>query len=154
MKKKTVFAGLLLLSVAMSAQEVISSQGNTYSNGTNTVDYTIGETVIATVSNGTNDVTQGFHQTKLTVTSIEDLDINLNVNIYPNPTSDKVIVSMENYENMRFVLFDANGKVLNEAIITSAATEINVTDYAYGNYLLSITDNQNTKLKTYQIIKK
>jgi hypothetical protein len=154
MKKKTVFAGLFLLSVAMSAQEVISSQGNTYSNGTNTVDYTIGETVIATVSNGTNDVTQGFHQTKLTVTSIEDLDVNLNANIYPNPTSDKVVINMDNYENMRFMLFDASGKVIHEAIITSAITEINVSGYAFGNYLLSITDINNTKLKTYQIIKK
>ena len=101
MKKKTLLAGVFISSISLlSAQEVISTQGDSYDNGTNTIDFTIGEPVIETVSDGTNDATQGFHQTNLTITNIEDLDANFSVNIYPNPTSEVINLTTVSYTHL------------------------------------------------------
>jgi len=154
MKKRTLFAGLFLLSVAVNAQEVISSQGDSYSNGTNTLDFTIGEPVIATVSDGSNDLTQGFHQTLLIVTNVEDLNAKYKVNVFPNPTSKFVTLDIDKYEGLTYRLFDVTGKLLAKKIVKQKNTTINVSNYPKGTYLLSLIQAKNKKIKTYKIIKK
>lgn len=154
MRKKLLPIGLFLLVASVNAQEVISTQGDSYSNGINTIDYTIGELVIETVSDGTNDLTQGFHQTLLTITNVEDLDVNFSVSIFPNPASDRVNLTIENYQGLTFRLFDVSGKLLSQAVLTEARTSINVEEYPKGMYLLTLTQQKDKKIKTYQIIKK
>ena len=61
MKRHTLVLFSLLATGTVSAQEVVSSQGDSYSNGS--IDFTLGEVIIATGTDGTNDLTQGFHQT-------------------------------------------------------------------------------------------
>lgn len=153
MKKKILPIGLLLLGASVNAQEVVSSQGDSYSNGTNTIDFTIGEAVIRTVSGGSSELTQGFHQTQLTITSVEDLDVNFSVNIFPNPTSEMVNLTIEKYEGVIFHLFDVAGKLLTKAQLTEKKTTVKVADYPKGTYLLTLTQAENKKIKTYKIIK-
>ena len=69
--KKLLLLGLLLPAVSFG-QEVISSQGDSYSNASGSVDFTIGEVVIATGTDGNNDLTQGFHQTNWNFVGLED----------------------------------------------------------------------------------
>lgn len=154
MKKKTLLVGLFVSSISLSAQEVISTQGDSYDNGTNTIDFTIGEPVIETVSDGSNDVTQGFHQTNLTITNIEDLDVNFSVNIYPNPAADFVNLSIEKYEKITFQIYDLGGKLVEESILTSTTTSVDVSEYPKGTYLLTLIQSDNKKVKTYKIVKK
>ena len=45
------------------AQEIISTQGDSYSNTAGTIEFTIGEVIIDTETNGPIGVTQGFHKT-------------------------------------------------------------------------------------------
>jgi len=153
MNKHAVFAGMLLLSVGLNAQEVISTQGDSYTNGGNTIDFTIGEPVIETVSDGTNDLTQGFHQTLLTIVSVEDLDINFSVNIFPNPTAEFVNIKMEQYNGIAIRLFDVTGKQLLETNLVENTTKISVTDFPKGTYLLTLINKEKNKIKTYKIIK-
>lgn len=154
MKKHTVFAGLFLLSVAINAQEVISTQGDSYTNGGNTIDYTIGEPVIETVSDGTNDLTQGFHQTLLTIVGVEDLEVDFMVSIFPNPTAELVNLKIENFSGMTIRLFDLLGKELQNKTLSKINSQISVTDYPKGTYLLTIINEEQKKIKTYKIIKK
>lgn len=153
MKEKILPIGLFLLTASLSAQEVISSQGDSYSNGSHTLDYTIGEPVIETVSNGSNDLTQGFHQTKLVITKVEDVNIGLNVSIFPNPTSELVNLTMENYQGFTLHLFDVSGKLLQQSNLTDIKTTVSLDVYPKGSYMLSLTNKENKKIKTYQIIK-
>ena len=53
---------LFFLSFSVSAQTVISSAGKTTINGNYNVSWTVGETVINTLSAGGTILTQGFHQ--------------------------------------------------------------------------------------------
>lgn len=153
MKKRMLLVGVFVSSLSLYAQEVISTQGDSYDNGVNTIDFTIGETVIETVSDGSNDVTQGFHQTNLTITNIEDLDVNFLVNIYPNPTSDFVNLTVEKYGGITYQIYDMGGRLVEEAILTSSTTNVNVSDYSKGTYMLTLTQPDKKKIKTYKIIK-
>jgi hypothetical protein len=154
MKKKNMPIGLFLLTTSLSAQEVISTQEDSYSNGTNQIEFTIGETVVETVSDGTNTLTQGFHQTQLAITSLVDLDINFSVNIFPNPISEYLNLGVETYEELSFHLFELTGKLLNEALITTKETTVNLSQSPKGTYLLTLKHQGSKKIKTYKIIKK
>ena len=93
MKKKHLLIGAFIGSsmTVFAQQDIVSTQGDSYSNSNNTIDFTIGEPVIETVSDGTNDVTQGFHQTQLTITSVKDYETDFILNVFPNPTAQLLI---------------------------------------------------------------
>jgi len=74
-KNKLLFF-LLVASVSISAQEVISTQGGSYSSVDVNLDFTIGEVIINTVSDGTNSLTQGFHQTDGNSCDFSELQVN------------------------------------------------------------------------------
>ena len=87
--KKTAFVLFsLFATITVSAQEVVSTQGDSYSNASGSIDFTIGEVVINTGTDGTNDLTQGFHQTNWNFLGVEDFAPSYEAIIYPNPTSD------------------------------------------------------------------
>ncbi len=154
MKNYILFFGIFLLSITIHAQEVIATQGDSYTNGGNTIDFTIGETVIETVSGINNRLTQGFHQTLLTVTSVEDLDVTISVTIFPNPTSEDINLVVDKYEGVTFSLYDVVGKLLTKQTLTATNTNINISTYSKGVYLLKLSQKDNNKIKTYRIIKK
>lgn len=62
MIKNILLLFLLLITWSITAQEVMSMQGNSYTNASISIDFTIGEAVIKTVTDGNNTLTQGFHQ--------------------------------------------------------------------------------------------
>lgn len=153
MKIKFTILLLLLCTLTVSSQEVIASQGNSYSNSSVSIDFTIGEVVIASLSNTGNTLTQGFHQTNLTVLAIDDFDINYQARVFPNPTQDLLQVEIQNFEGLNYKMYDIQGRQLSQQKIYSINTSINTTPYAKGLYLLVILNENNQLLKTYRIIK-
>ena len=64
-------ANILFCSYGQSTSpEVISSARNHFENGSAQVSWALGEPITETVSNGTNELYQGFHQTRLSWASI------------------------------------------------------------------------------------
>ena len=75
-----------LCATSLHAQEVITTLGSYDENATGLFSWTIGEGVIETFTNTNNILTQGFQQSKLTVTSINDLkDSGIELSVYPKP---------------------------------------------------------------------
>ncbi|WP_299886064.1 hemagglutinin protein [uncultured Lacinutrix sp.] len=65
MKNKLLVIGLLTAVFAFGQsieRQVIGSSGSTLSNGSVSIDFTVGELVVTTISDGTTTLTQGFHQ--------------------------------------------------------------------------------------------
>ena len=150
--KKLLLLGALALSTITYAQEVVSTQGDSYSNGSAMIDFTIGEVVINTATDGTNDLTQGFHQTNWNFLGVEDNAPSYAVTIFPNPTSDVLNIKTSTFENVTYTLYDAQGKLVMQNILTAEQTPIQVSQLAPGSY--SITLNNKTQiLKTFKLIK-
>ena len=152
MLKNTLLFFSLLTSVCVSAQEVVSTQGDSYTNSSGSIDFTLGEVVINTGTDGSNDLTQGFHQTNWNFVSIEDHVPSYEAIIFPNPTSEILTIRTSTFENVTYALYDAQGKLVIQDKLSSVQTPIQVSQLAPGAYSL-ILNNDAQNLKTFQLIK-
>ncbi|MEZ4938926.1 MAG: M14 family zinc carboxypeptidase [Crocinitomicaceae bacterium] len=77
-----------------------------------------------------------------------------NINIYPNPAQNKVIILMGNSFHFSFVVSDLNGKILikNDQLNYERA-EIDMNALQSGMYLISVIDETGTILTTKKLIK-
>ncbi len=152
----TIILMLFLANNNLYAQKVISANGGTANAAGHTVSWTIGEPVIATISDANNTLTQGFHQTKLTVTAINDIQVSgVEIKVYPNPTSDFVNVHFsKTLENPSYLLFDLSGKLLQQKNIESTDVKINMTSFAEGSYILKLNHRGSQSLQTFKIVKR
>lgn len=153
MRKSTLAVSVFLLSLSsVNAQEVISTQGDSYSNSSGQIDFTIGEVVIDTGTDGTNDLTQGFHQTNWNFLGLDDYAPNFEVGIFPNPTENYLNIQTDSYENVRFILTDSQGKLIMSDILSTSLTTLQVAHLATGSYNLSLESN-GVILKTFRLVK-
>ena len=152
MKRHTLVLFSLLATGSVSAQEVVSTQGDSYSNGSGSIDFTLGEVIIATESDGTNDLTQGFHQTNWNFVGLEDFAPNYEATIFPNPTSEVLNIRTSTFENVTYTLYDAQGKLVLQNVLSAEQTPIQVGQLAPGSYSL-ILNNQTQNLKTFKLVK-
>lgn len=156
MKKLYTFFCLAVIhnySTAQSNQELISASGDHYINSTVQLSWSIGEIVIETKSNSTNIITQGFHQTNLSVVGIEDYSLSTEINVYPNPTTFMLSIEVDKFEELNYQLFDINGKLISTSVLVQNTTSISVAKLATGSYILKVVDSKTNKSKNFQIIK-
>ena len=151
MKKLTI---LLALSIALTttAQEIVATQGDSYSNTSAQIDFTIGEIIINTESNGVNTLTQGFHQTNWNFVGLENHAPEYEATIFPNPTSKILNIRTSAFENVTYTLYDAKGKLILQDKLSSEQTPIKVSQLASGNYSITLT-NEIQNLKTFKLVK-
>ena len=152
MKKNTLVLLSLITTFSVSAQEVISTQGDSYSNAIGNIDFTIGEVIINTGTNGTIDITQGFHQTNWNFLGVEDFAPNYEAIIFPNPTEDVLNIKTSSFENVTYTLYDAQGKLVMQDKLSAEQTPIQVTQLAPGSYSLTL-NNAIQNLKTFKLVK-
>jgi len=153
----------LLYATTISAQEVVSTQGDSYSNANGSIDFTVGEAIINTGTDGTNDLTQGFHQTNWNFLGVEDNAPNYEASIFPNPTSDVLNIKTSSFENVTYTLYDAQGKLVLQSILAAEVTPIQVSHLAPGSYSLelifensndgALSSSKRSKSKTFKLIK-
>jgi hypothetical protein len=141
------------------AQQVVSTAGNHSETGTVQLSWTIGEPVISTLSNGSNILTQGMHQSKLLIDAIEEIELSgLVISAFPNPTNEFVnlqvhqLLTDQPWKEFSFVLYDMNGKVLMQKQIVSTETVIQMNNYVSSTYFLKVLVN-NHEVKTFKIVK-
>jgi len=152
MKKQIFLVATFFAAFSASAQEVVSSQGQTYSNSNGSIDFTVGEVVINTGSNGTNDLTQGFHQTNWNFLGVENHTPNYEATIFPNPTEDVLNIRTSAFENVTYTLYDAQGKLVMQDKLSAEQTPIQVSQFAPGSYSLTL-NNETQNLKTFKLVK-
>ena len=153
MFKKTVLsASIIIFTINVFSQEVISSQGDTYTNVSGNIDFTIGEVITFTGSNVENQLTQGFHQTNWSFVSIKDHVPSFNALIFPNPTDDFLNIQASVFEMVSYSLYDEVGKLILKGVLSSEKTSLDVSKLQTGLYSL-ILNNPDNILKTFNIIK-
>jgi len=150
MKKLSFF--LVFTPFTCFAQQVISSQGDSYADSSAFIDFTIGEVVTFTGTSSENNLTQGFHQTNWGFVSIEDHLPSYQAIIYPNPTEDLLNIKASLYEDVSYALYDEMGKLILKGRLLSEQTALEVSPLATGRYSL-VLSNSKENLKTFNIIK-
>lgn len=145
-----MYVGLFVQGQSLTP-ELLSSGSSEASAGGAQLSWSVGEMAVETHSAGSHKLTEGFHQPNLTITEItEKLDVNLAVNVFPNPTSDEFTIATEETE-LSYILTDLSGKVIQKGTSKGNKTTVAVNGYPEGTYLLKVTSKHN--FRTFKIIK-
>ncbi|MBI5540743.1 MAG: T9SS type A sorting domain-containing protein [Bacteroidia bacterium] len=151
--KLILISTFLGISQYLNAQEVVSSGGDFHKTPSGSVSYTIGEPVIETYTNSSNVLTQGFNQTKLTVTEVSTLNnLNIEVSAYPNPTQEFVIIKTSSFVDLNYEVFDSKGRIIIMNDINESETSIKFNTVSTGIYFIKLF-KYDKEIKTFKIEK-
>ena len=137
---------LVIASFTLGAQsltpEVVASAGESFSNNTLNLDWTLGELMTESYA-GTIVLTQGFHQPKLNATAIEDFTPDFGaVKVYPNPTSGSIFIEREKSGSLELTLLDMKGSIIMQKTVLSAFGNLNLSHLPKGIYILRMYDEK------------
>jgi hypothetical protein len=153
---------LMISSVGFSQsleRQVIGSAGDYATSGSISLSYTVGEVATTTLSNGNLILTQGFQQPDSdTINSIDEPLFVGDIAVYPNPTSDIVIVKINTDQTgLSLVLTNPLGQDLVATEIDtnggSYTGEVDMTRLAAGHYMLYLRDARGRVVTTYKVQK-
>lgn len=151
---KQLLTGVASVTLLTSfAQEVVSTQGDSYSNADGSIDYTIGEVVTFTGTDGNNDLTQGFHQTNWNFVGLDDHAPDLHVSVFPNPVEHTLTIRTDDYAGIQYQLIDNRGRIVRTNELDKTETSIDVKDILPGAYSLQLTGQNQQNLKSFKLVK-
>ncbi len=148
----------MLLFVGLHAQESTTASGGEASGDGGTVSYSVGQVVYGTHSGTTGSVSEGIQQAYeiSVIIGLEETGINLNISAFPNPTTDYLILKIADdaHQESRFTitLYDLNGRVIEQQIVVSNETAIDMASLNAATYIIKVT-SENEEVKTFKIIK-
>ena len=143
-----------------SAQSGLVTTGGDIQGSNGSISYTVGQVAVQSIEASAASLTEGVQQPYEIQTVGVDIypAITLDAAVYPNPTSDRLVLSVENsvetYDrtSLQAVLYNTNGQRVQTVGVTGAQTAINMSALSSGTYFLRVTDGQQT-LKTFKVVK-
>lgn len=154
--KYILFLSALLMSFYSEAQSSVNTSGNDANGSGGEVSYSVGQVVYSSNNDATGEVNQGVqHAYEIFTVSTQDNEIQSSMEVYPNPTSDYLILEIEKYkaENLTYQIFDQQGKEIQKKKIAAGKTKIDLKDVTPSTYLIKISDSKNNLLQSFKIIK-
>jgi hypothetical protein len=154
--KKTItsIAFLLLGLGGLHAQESPTATGGKATGTGGTASYTVGQVVYTTNTGANGSVVQGVQQPFeiSTAVGINETGINLELSVYPNPTANYLTLKTEDNTNLSYQLYDMQGKLIENKIVNSNATNISLAEQPSATYFLKVV-KKNQIVKTFKILK-
>lgn len=159
--KRLILIGFSLISLSVFCQslsnKLIVTTGDSFKNNSIKLDWSMGEILTETYANSEIALTQGFHQeTYLMSTENNEVsDINIEINVYPNPTTALVNLqtSGNTYQNLMYRLVDLQGKILLEKSFSASIETINLDNFSSNFYVIEILTKNQKQLKVLKIQK-
>lgn len=157
--------GTCLLSIMYAQQKdptVLSAAGNTAKGASITLDWTLGELAVTTLTTSEGLLTQGFHQPTLIVEesleiSTKKLEDGIQFSIAPNPVSSSLTIRFDSQREGEgeLALWDARGQRLQKAAVdlSLAQLEWDLSGYASGIYSITLRNKKGVLLRSYKISK-
>lgn len=144
----------LICTTGLHAQETIPATGGDATGAGGSLSYTVGQVVYTTATGTNGSVAQGVQQPyEISVTTVvNEMAINLEMSIYPNPTTNYLTLKVEETDNLTYQLYDLQGKVIESKALNSTYTNISLEVQPSATYFLKVTKN-NQIVKTFKIIK-
>jgi hypothetical protein len=147
---------------SLHAQETVpASGGDASSDNSGSASYSVGQMIYTSNSGEDFSTTQGVQQSYVITfpVGIEDVKgVDLMVSAYPNPTTDFLVLKVDNSEisDLSYSLFDMKGRLLKNSKIRESNTTIEMWDLVASTYFLKITTTNQSlpkEIKTFKIIK-
>jgi hypothetical protein len=135
------------------SKQVIGNSGKTLTNSNLKLSYTVGEPVVGLMTAGGNQLGNGYYPAMdLQALSVEDNVLDVQLRVYPNPTSQSLYVSHPEMSSFGITIVDLNGKQLYQGTINKEEP-LDVSGYTQGMYMVTVENVATNKKNTYKIIK-
>ena len=156
LKQTSLLVSVFLITQLAQAQEAIPVSAGTAEGSGGSANYTVGQVFYTTNTTTAGSVSQGVqHPFEFQILSNAALTtVSLTAVTYPNPTKDFIILKITDttLHNLRYTLFDINGKAIASSSITESSTQVQLKYLAIGAYVLKVSQ-KNKPLKTFKILK-
>ena len=86
------------------------------------------------------------------VQSVEEIEEQINVNVYPNPVADELHVDMPFENNAEITILNMQGAVCRRANLSGSTNTIDVSDLAAGFYMVNVKTGNASR--TFKVIVK
>ena len=159
MKKKAIpilFASLLLPLISQ-AQESVTSAGGDANSVEGSIAYSVGQVNYVSFTKIGAQLNEGIQNPfEIVVVGLENANLDLNLSVFPNPTVGELNLTLNEFsqENYSYFLYDIEGKLIAQGLITESQTSIDFTSLNSATYLLKVSNNKNQISSSFQIIKK
>jgi len=159
--RKLSFILMLLSLLVVAPDGIIAQEANITTGGDasgtgGSVSYSVGQLVYQTNKGTSESLAEGVQQAyEISVLNgIQENDISLRISAYPNPVSEYLILNIPidiegGYE---YSLFDMNGRIISQEVLSSSETEIDMTGLKPAPYFIKVSTGT-SELKTFRIIK-
>jgi hypothetical protein len=152
MKIKIIVMFLMLSHFSIQGQMIdphlISFSGNSISNGTYSLDYSLGEILIETLTDSISNCTQGLLQPNYnSVIEVSEID-QYPISVFPNPVTDNIRIFSDHILKSEII----NG--IGNLVGRYNSNEISISEFQSGVYYMRIFNINGIPMKTLTIIKK
>lgn len=165
MKKLILLCLILITSFTLKAQslsnQVVACFGNFTSAGNYSLSSTMGELMSQTYNQSNYYLTQGFQQPDFQLVGVQEFQYDwLELQVYPNPTSDKINLIIYSQKSETFFILITG--ILGQNIIstrtiklnnTSKIVTFNLDNLNQGIYFLNVYTASGFIYKTFKIVK-
>ena len=141
LRKHIIVLLSLIASIVVNGQELITTSGDYFVQGSTSLSWSIGEPVSETFSSSTNFITQGFQQNYEDFVGLIPLGFSPSFDVYPNPFSQTITIEWETiHQAAQLTLVDSQGKLFHSENVSNSAfnKQLNLDTIAPGIYFLSI----------------
>ena len=136
----------------VKSQEVISTSGSTFTNGKESISWTMGEVMVQTLHNNNLYLLQGYQQPwSEHVTAINPV-MDCSVSVYPNPVRNYMYIHSSEYKGLNCIIYNLEGKAVWQNTLLSDLTKVNFSQLPPSLYLIKIF-REGKMIRHYKIIK-
>lgn len=144
---------LVFFSGAVLAQERTVALGEEATGSDGSVSYTVGLPDYSNFSGSDGSITEGVQQPyEIFSVGMEEWDLSWEMNVFPNPATSFITISMKEAVKASFTLTDVQGRLVLEGELPEIENKIDIQALAMSSYYLNIHVNQEL-VRTYQIVK-
>lgn len=143
--------------MGLQAQESINVAGGDASGSGGSASYSVGQVVSDSAKGANGSVLPGVQQPyeiSVVLAIKEAKDVSISFAVFPNPTSDQIILDLKDSKlsNLGLKIYDGQGKLLQSEKITSTQTKITMSELKPSIYFVKVVQ-ENKEVKTFKIIK-
>jgi hypothetical protein len=146
-------AGFGSLYAQTLSPEVIASSGTNLSGPGGGMEYTIGEVATATLTAGSDVLTQGFHQPNIEIVGVEEFLDAYSIDLYPNPINDFVNIETDSDAELKVQVYTAHGQLVMSSETFINKVVLDVQNMANGPYVFKVSRADGTPVKNFSVIK-
>lgn len=152
-----------LFALGLKAQVATLVAGSEATGNGGSISYTVGQLINSTNTGANGSLLHGVQQPfEISILSgLKDNGIELTFNVYPNPTTENLILNISdnsNDENLHYQLYDLKGVILLSEKIQGAQIIVPLNNYLPSTYFIRIMKSKDgisgQELKVFKIIKK